>query len=419
MIRKTLLDNGIQVITERIAGVHSVSIGFWIQSGSRHEPASLNGICHFLEHMLFKGTCRRSARDIAREIDSVGGVLNGFTNRELCCFYAKVMSSKLPMALDLLTDILTNPQLDEAVFSNEKKVIQRELAMVEDAPDDHVHDLFCELVWKEHPLGRPTAGTTESIRGIRHEHLRTYLQQHYCGSNLIVAAAGDLDHETLLTAVRQQLATLPRGTVNVRQEQPKEQRRFRIEHRNSDQVHLCLGTRALPQNDPNRFAGFILNTILGGGMSSRLFQTIRAERGLAYSVFSYLSAHSDAGCQVVYLATAPEESPEAIRLILNEFRRFKQQPVTETELHSAREQLKGALLLSLENTDTRMTHLARNEVFLGTQPLVEDVLAAFDEVTAEDIQSLANSLFTDASLNLQLLGRVEDCGFSMLDLTLA
>jgi len=419
MIRKSTLDNGIQVITESIPGVHSVSIGFWIQSGSRHEPASLNGISHFLEHMLFKGTTRRSARDIAREIDSVGGVLNGFTNRELCCFYAKVMSSQLPMALDLLTDILLNPRLDETVFTNEKRVIQRELAMVEDAPDDHVHDLFCELVWKEHPLGQPTAGTTESIRGINRDHLQDYLERCYCGRNLIVAAAGDLEHDSLLSAVEKHLSRLPAGATPDPQELPQEQRRFRIEHRNSDQVHLCLGTRALPQNDPRRFAGFLLNGILGGGMSSRLFQTIRAERGMAYSVYSYLSAHSDAGCQVVYLATAPEESSEAIRLILDEFRRLKNDPVSDTELHSAREQLKGALLLSLENTDTRMTRLAKNEIFLGSQPLVQDILEAFDKITAVDLQRLAEALFNDVSLNLQLLGRVEDCGFSMMDLSLA
>jgi len=419
MIRSSTLDNGIQVITENIPGVHSVSIGFWIQSGSRHEPASLNGISHFLEHMIFKGTSRRSARDIAQEIDSVGGVLNGFTNRELCCFYAKVMSGKLPMALDLLSDILLNPRLDETVFANEKKVIQRELAMVEDAPDDHVHDLFCELVWKGHPLGQPTAGTTESISGINRDHLQEYLERCYCGRNLIITAAGDLEHDELLDAVAHHLSRLPRGKPIDSQGQPHEQRRFRIEHRNSDQVHLCLGTRALSQKDPQRFAGFLLNGILGGGMSSRLFQTIRAERGLAYSVYSYLSAHSDAGCQVVYLATAPDESPEAIRLILEEFRRLKSEPVSATELLNAREQLKGALLLSLETTDTRMTRLAKNQIFLGTQVMVPEILEAFDQVTVADIQSLANKLFNDVSLNLQLLGRVEDCGFSMLDLTLA
>jgi predicted Zn-dependent peptidase len=418
MIRKAVLDNGIQVITEHMPGVHSVSIGFWIQGGSRHEPADLSGISHFLEHMLFKGTSRRSARDIALEIDSVGGVLNGFTNRELCCFYAKVMSGKLPMALDLLADILLDSQLDEGVFDNEKKVIQRELAMVEDTPDDHVHDLFCELVWKDQPLGQPIAGTSSSIMRIRRSHLRNYLTSNFCGSNLIVVAAGDLEHEPFLQAVEGRLARMPAGTRVDRQEQPRVQRRFRIEHRNSDQVHLCLGTRALSQKDPRRFAGYLLNGILGGGMGSRLFQCIRSERGMAYSVYSYLSAHSDAGCQVVYLATAHEDSSEAIRLILSEFRRLKREPVSAAELLSAREQLKGALLLSLENTDNRMTRLAKNQIFLGDQVLVQDVLAAFDAVTVDDIQQLATQLFDDASLNLQLLGRVEDCGFSMMDLTL-
>jgi len=418
MIRKSILDNGIQVITEQIPGVHSVSIGFWVRSGSRHEPASHNGISHFLEHMLFKGTERRSARDIAQEIDSVGGVLNGFTNRELSCFFAKVMSRKMPMALDLLTDILLNPRLDKTVFANEMKVIERELAMVEDAPDDHVHDLFCELVWKDHPLGQPTAGTSESIRGIDHGHLREYRERCYCGNNLIVAAAGMLDHDRILHAVESRLSALPSGQSMDRQGKPKEQRRFRIEHRNSDQVHLCLGTRALPQTSPNRFAGFLLNGILGGGMSSRLFQSIRAERGIAYTVYSYLSVHSDAACQVVYLATAPVDSSEAIRLILDEFRRLKLEPISELELLSAREKLKGALLLSLENTDTRMTRLAKNEIFLGTQVPVEEIINAFDRVTADDIQALANDLFNDVSLNLQLLGRVEECGVPMIDLTL-
>jgi predicted Zn-dependent peptidase len=418
MIHKSVLDNGIQVITEHIPGVHSVSIGFWIQSGSRHEPASRNGISHFLEHMLFKGTYGRSAREIALEIDSVGGVLNGFTNRELICFYAKVMSGKLPLALDLLTDLLLNSRLDETIFDNEKKVVQRELAMVEDSPDDHVHDLFCELVWKDHPLGQPVAGTSKSILSISRDHLLEYLAANFCGSNLIVAAAGDLEHEPLRQAVESRLARLPTGSSTDRQVRPKEQRRFRIEHRNSDQVHLCLGTRALSQKDPRRFAGYLLNGILGGGMSSRLFQSIRAERGMAYSVYSYLSTHSDAGCQVVYLATAPEDTPEAIRLILSEFRRLKRESVSAAELLGAREQLKGSLLLSLENTDNRMTRLAKNQIFLGDQVRVEETLAAFDAVKAEDIQALASLLFVDTSLNLQLLGRVEDCGFSMMDLTL-
>lgn len=417
MIHTSVLDNGVKVITEQIPGVHSVSTGFWIQGGSRHEPPHLNGISHFLEHMLFKGTAGRTARAIAHEIDSVGGVLNGFTNREFCCFYAKVMAARLPLALDLLSDILLNSRFDANVFANEKKVIRRELAMVEDAPDDHVHDLFCELVWRDHPLGKPTAGTTESIMDISLDDLLQYRQQVYCGHNLIVTAAGAVDHDDFLQSVERKLSVLPAGVPLAVQPRPEEKRRFRIEHRNSDQVHLCLGTRALTQNDPARFAGFLLNGILGGGMSSRLFQSIRAERGMAYSVYSYLSAHSDAACQVVYLATAPEDSSEAIRLILDECRRLKQQPVSETELDCAREQLKGALLLSLEATDTRMTRLAKNEIFLGQQVQIDEIIRAFDQVTADEVQQLAGQLFKDVSLNLQLLGRVEECGVPMMDLT--
>jgi len=418
MIQSTTLQNGLRVITEYVPGVHSVSIGLWVANGSRHEPFEHNGVAHFVEHMLFKGTTRRTARAIAREIDAVGGFLNAFTTREFSCFYAKVMGDKLPMALDLLADIILDSTFDPDEVEKERKVILQELHMVEDAPEDCIHDLFCQLFWKKHPLGLPTAGTAETVSRLQRQQLIDYRDQRFVGRNLMVCAAGAVDHDRLLNDVERLLGSLPVGSLPAGDGGFEPQRRVSIEHRDLEQVHFCLGTRALPQNHPDRFAGFLLNAILGGGMSSRLFQVIREERGLAYSVYSYLNCHVDSGCQVVYSATSPTDSADAIRLVLAEMRRLKEEPVEDDLLHDIREQLKGNLILSLESTDNRMSRLAKNQYYLGGQLEIDTVIEQFDRVTAEDVRQLAAELFTNRSLNLQFLGKLEVSGFPMFDLNL-
>lgn len=418
MIQKSVLDNGIRVITEKIAGAHSVTVGFWVENGSRHEEASQNGISHFIEHMLFKGTERRSALAIAKEVDSVGGVLNAFTSREYSCYYAKVLARKLPLAVDLLSDIVLNSIFDLDEIEKERRVVLQEIHMLEDTPDDLVHDLFSQTFWEGHPLGRAIIGTAETVGNISRESLLAFMHERYCGNNIIVCAAGDLEHGQIVESISEAFQRVAAGCRQPLCSLPEYRHRIRTVDKSLEQAHLCLGTRALPQNHPNRFESYLLNAILGGSMSSRLFQKIREEQGLAYSIYSYLNCHSDAGALVLYAGTSPEDAPHVTSIMLKELKRFKNDPVSDDELHFAREQLKGQLLLSMESTDNRMTRLAKNEIYLGRNPSIKEVLAGFDRVSAADIQKLAAFILRDDYLTLQLMGRVRTADFPAIDLTL-
>jgi predicted Zn-dependent peptidase len=418
MIRKSVLDNGIRVITERVAEAHSVTVGFWVENGSRHEQEPENGISHFIEHMLFKGTERRTALAIAKEVDSVGGVLNAFTSREYSCYYAKVLARKLPLAVDLLSDIVLNSIFDLDEIEKERRVVLQEIHMLEDTPDDLVHDLFSQTFWEGHPLGRSIIGTAETVGNISRESLLAFMHEHYCGCNIIVCAAGDLEHGHIVDSISNAFQRVAAGTRPPLCSLPHYRRQVRVVDKSLEQVHLCLGTRALPQNHPNRFESYLLNAILGGSMSSRLFQKIREEQGLAYSIYSYLNCHSDAGALVLYAGTSPEDAPHVIGIMLKELKRFKTEPVSDDEMHFAREQLKGQLLLSMESTDNRMTRLAKNEIYLGRNPTIHEVLAGFDRASAADLQNLAEFILRDDYLTLQVMGRVNAGGFPTVDLTL-
>jgi len=418
MIQKSVLDNGIRVITEKIAGAHSVTVGFWVENGSRHEPQALNGISHFIEHMLFKGTERRSALAIAKEIDSVGGVLNAFTSREYSCYYAKVLARKLPLAVDLLSDVVLNSIFDLDEIEKERRVVLQEIHMLEDTPDDLVHDLFSQTFWQGHPLGRSIIGTAETVGALSRESLLAFMQERYCGNNIIVCAAGDLEHGQIVETISEAFQRVAAGNRQPLCTLPEYQHRISIVDKSLEQVHICLGTRALPQNHPNRFESYLLNAILGGSMSSRLFQKIREEKGLAYSIYSYLNCHSDAGALILYAGASPEDAAQVTALMLKELTRFRCEAVSDEELRFAREQLKGQLLLSMESTDNRMTRLAKNEIYLGRNPSIKEVLSGFDRVGAEDIQKLAEFIMRDDYLTLQLMGRVRAADFPAVDLTL-
>jgi len=418
MIQKSVLDNGIRVITERIAGAHSVTVGFWVENGSRHEQDVQNGISHFIEHMLFKGTGRRSALTIAKEIDSVGGVLNAFTSREYSCYYAKVLAKKLPLAIDLLSDIVLHSIFDLDEIEKERRVLLQEIHMLEDTPDDLVHDLFSQTFWADHPLGRSIIGTAETVGEINRDGLLEFMADRYCGSNILICVAGELEHDAIVASINQAFQQVAAGSRQPLCSLPEYRRRISTVERPLEQAHICLGTRALPQNHPNRFESYLLNAILGGSMSSRLFQKIREEQGLAYSIYSYLNCHSDAGALVIYAGTSPEDAPHVTGIMLKELSRFRDEVVSDEELHAAREQLKGQLLLSMESTDNRMTRLAKNEIYLGRNPSIKEVLAGFDRVTAADIQKLAGFILRDDYLTLQIMGRVTAADFPTLDLTL-
>lgn len=406
MIQKTTLDNGIRVISERIPHAHSVSIGIWVANGSRHERRESSGLSHFIEHLLFKGTERRSALDIAREIDSVGGVLNAFTSREYVCYYAKVLHKFLPQAVDLLSDIFLNSTFDEEEIEKERDVILQEIRMVEDTPDDFVHDLFSRTFWKGHQLGMSILGSDESVRAITRGSALAYKAAKYRGDDIIIAAAGNLEHDELLPLLDKTFSVIEQGTGREPAAPALHEKRLEVLEKDLEQVHLCLGTKALPQDHPNRFSGYLLNTILGGGMSSRLFQEVREKQGLAYSIYSYISSYSDAGSMVVYAGISSEKIADVLEIILRELRKMRNEPVTPVELSSAKEQFKGNFLLSLESSDNRMTKLAKNEIYFGRNVPVAEIMEGFDAVSAADITALAEEILDDRWFTLALMGKL-------------
>jgi predicted Zn-dependent peptidase len=412
MINKTILDNGIRVISEQIPYASSVSIGIWVANGSRHERRESNGVAHFIEHLLFKGTARRSALDIAREIDSVGGVLNAFTSREYVCYYAKVLDKFLPKAVDLLTDIFLHSTFDPEEIEKERRVVLQEINMMEDTPDDLIHDLFHQHFWQGHPLGMSILGDEQSVSSLTRESILAYKDHMYRGEDIIVSAAGNLTHDQLIQLLQGHLAGIPGGHGREEVALPVYQRRIELVEKDLEQVHVCLGLEGVQKNHPQRYDAFIMNAILGGSMSSRLFQEVREKSGLAYSVYSYIASHADAGSLVVYAGASPENSGQLLEIMLKELGRFKREPVPAEQLEGAREQLKGNLLLSLESSDNRMSRLAKNEIYFSSPLPLAEIMDGFDRVSSESIQSLANEILDNSALTLVMLGRVGTPSFS-------
>ena len=417
MIQRTTLDNGIRVLSEKVPGCHSVSLGIWVNNGSRHESAQLNGISHYIEHMLFKGTDRRSAKDVAREVDSVGGLLNGFTSREYSCYFVKILAEKLPMAVDLLGDLICNPRFNLDDIEKERRVILQEIAMIDDSPEESIHDQFASGFWAGHPLGMPVVGTRKTVGAIDRRQMLKFMSEKYVGRNLCVVAAGCLDHEELVVLVEQSLGGVPEIGVEQEDVAPVIKRQIEVVQRDLEQTHICLGVAGLPQNHVDRYGTYLLNTILGGNMSSRLFQKVRETLGLAYSVYSYHHNHSDSGAFVVYAATSSESAALVTRTILEELTRLRDEAVSDEELQSAKDYLKGGMLLSMESMDSRMTRLAKNELFQRNVGIsLDESRAMIDAVTGELVQYLAESLFVNETLNLQITGRITRQDFPDIDL---
>ena len=408
--RKTILENGIKVITEEIPYLNSVSIGVWVLSGSRDEQHHENGISHFIEHLLFKGTDRRTAFDIAKEIDSVGGTLNAFTGRESTCFYAKVLDKNLPLAIDLLSDIFLHPLMDPKDVEKERLVILQEIKMVEDTPDDYIHDLFNQACWGGNSLGFPIFGTSELVQSFTREQISGFFKESYPPDRIVVCAAGNLKHEEIVERIGETFGQISKANKIKERVTPQSVSTTNVWKRELEQVHFCLGTRGLPYNHSLRFASYLLNTILGGGMSSRLFQEIRENRGLAYSVYSYLPTYIDTGLVVVYAGTNEGSFDEVVELILKEFGRLKTEPFKNGELETAKEQLKGNLLLSLESSDNLMTRLAKNEIYFGSYLSIENILNGIDVVKEEDLRHLARELFDQRFFCLTVLGPLDGNG---------
>ena len=407
-LRRTVLPNGLTVLTERMDHLRSVAMGVWIKSGSRCEAPEINGISHFVEHMLFKGTRSRSAQRIAREMDSIGGNLDAFTSKETICFNVKSLSDHVPIALDILTDLVMNPTFAPPDIERERGVILEEIKIDEDNPDVLVHELFTQSFWKGHPLGKPILGTTETVARLGQQQLFAYHGDRFHGGNMVFSAAGNLDHDRFTAAVAEKFAALAGGDAPQEQSAPEPSARITLRNKKAlEQVQICLGVPSPPITDESRYAALILNTILGGGMSSRLFQTIREERGLAYSIYSDLSPYRDTGNLCVYAGTSTNKALEVVDLVLAEFRSLKEAQVAEEELTRAKDQVKGNILLGLESSNARMANLARQEMYFHQFFSAEEVIARIEEVTADHVQAMAHRLFQPESIAVTLLGRLD------------
>jgi predicted Zn-dependent peptidase len=405
-IVRDVLPNGLRILTERMPHVRSVSIGVWLARGSRHESEAQSGIAHFVEHMLFKGTASRSAEDIAQTIDSIGGQMDAFTAKEYASYYIKVLDEHLPLAVDVLADIVMRPAFSAEDIEREKKVVLEEIKMVEDTPDDLVHELFTGSFWHGHPLGRPILGTKETVESLSRDALRSYFLSAYSAPNLIVAAVGNVEHERVRDLVVRSFDGLPATTDSVSEAPPNVVPAILVRNKELEQSHVCLGTPGYRQDHEERYSSYVLNTILGGSMSSRLFQNVREKRGLAYAVFSGLSAYRDAGSMTIYAGCANNAVGELIDVVIKELRRIKDEPLPDDELRRAKDHLKGSLMLNLESTSSRMSHLARQEIYFDRQFGLDETLEGVERVTRDDIQRVARDLFADGALAATVLGAV-------------
>ncbi len=413
----TTLTNGLRVITEAMPHVRSVSVGIWVGSGSRREAGDQNGISHFIEHMLFKGTTRRSAEDIARSVDSIGGNLDAFTAKELVCFNTKVLDEHLSLAFDVLSDLVLHPMFREEDIEKEKGVILEEIKMEADSPDYLVHEIFSSNFWKDHPLGKPILGTRDTVKRFDNAMVRDYYTSVYAPANMVITAAGNLTHERMVSLVSEHFESASPGQPLAADHVPATHARIALRNKKAlEQVHLCLGVPSYPLPHEERFACYVLNTLLGGGMSSRLFQNIRERQGLAYAVFSELNPYRDTGCLSIYAGTSIESARKVVQSILNEFRQLKDTPVNAEELRRAKDHLKGSLMLSLESTASRMSNLARQEMYFSRFFTLDELVESIESVTAAHVQQIAQTFFDPKQIALTVLGNLENFKIGREDL---
>jgi predicted Zn-dependent peptidase len=403
------LKNGIRVISEEMGHVRSVSLGVWIRTGSRREASEENGISHFIEHMLFKGTKNRSAEEIARSVDSIGGGLDAFTAKEMVSYNTKVLDEHLPVAFDVLADLVRNPLFREEDIEKEKGVILEELKMDVDNPEYLLHDIFSSNFYKDHPLGKPIIGSKDTIRAFDRSMIDDYYQRYYSPSNILITAAGNLNHAELVDLAREHFEDLKISAQLAPEVAPVPHARLVFRNKTSlEQTHLYMGVPAYPFPHELRFACYTLNTILGGGMSSRLFQNIREKQGLAYAVYSELSMYRDTGCMAIYAGTAVETAGKVIDSIVKELRELKENLVPAEELRRAKDNLKGSLMLGLESTSSRMGNLARQDLYFRRFFTLDEMLESIEVVSAEQVQMIAREFFDPKNITLAVLGNLGD-----------
>jgi len=404
VIETAELANGVKVVTEKIPHVHSASIGIWVDVGSRDEGEHQAGVTHFIEHLLFKGTERRTAKEIAEELDAVGGQLNAFTTKEYTCYYARVLDEHLPLAVDLLGDMLFHSRFDAVEIDRERNVILEEIKMCEDAPDELVHDVFAGTIWQDHPLGRPVIGSEQSVRNLSRDDLLSFYKQFYIPGNIVVAAAGNFEPGQLMELLNRIFGGLTGGGKKRCFVAPEPSKQAFCRTKDTEQVHLCLGAPGLPMDHDQIYVFQLINTVLGGGLSSRLFQEIREQRGLVYSVFSYHSSYHDSGLFCVYAGLSMRNVGEALDLIVREIRKIQRQGVSQAELQRVKDQLKGNLLLSLESVGTRMSRLGKSQLYLGKITSPEEIVRRVMAVTNDDIMELARTLLQPEYFSLASVG---------------
>ena len=407
-IYREVLPNGLMVLSEEMSHIRSISIGIWMKTGSRDEAPEMNGISHFVEHMVFKGTTSRSAQQIARQVDSIGGNMDAFTGKEVICFNIKVLDEHLPIAIDILSDLVLNPVFDPKDIIREKGVILEEIKMDEDNPDYLVHEIFTQNFWKDHPLGKPILGTKETVRSFEQAKLFDFYRQRFAPNNIIISAAGNLNHEHFVKLIKGKFLGLKSVPNGYHQPAPTVTPGIITRNKKSlEQVQLCIGVPSHPICHEKRYVSYVLNTVLGGGMSSRLFQKIREEQGLAYAIYSDLNPYRDTGCLTVYAGTSVESTRSVVDSVLTEFRELKDTPIPEEELRRAKDQLKGSLMLSLESSTSRMSNLARQQMYFERFFSLDETINQIETVSAEEITEMANQLFQIDKVAITALGNLD------------
>ena len=418
MYHRTVLDNGLKIISERVGYARSVSIGIWVNAGSRDEKDSENGVSHFIEHMSFKGTKNRNALQIAKELDAIGGMFNAFTGKENTCFHARVLGKHFPVVADILGDIFLNSVFDPLEIEKERGIILQEIKMSEDTPEDYVHDLLQRVFWKDHPIGRPVLGTRDSIMDIDRDKIFDYIKRHYSSENVIISAAGAVDHNDMVNYFSPLFEKIMPGKTDPKRQPPKVNVATSFYYRDLEQVHMCLGVEAVSIKDEKRFAVSILNTILGGNMSSRLFQEIREKQGLAYSVYSFFSPYTDSGILGIYVACESEHVNSVLNIINKEIKRLLAGDISHDDMVAAKDYMIGGIYLSSESIENRMIRMARNEFIFGRYVPYEETISNIEAVKLDDVVEIANLLLEDKTFSLIILGPVDEYSLSLDSLVL-
>lgn len=409
MYQKTILSNGIRILSEEISHVRSAVIGVWINAGSRYETDDNSGVSHFIEHMMFKGTKRRTAKDIAEELDAVGGNLNAFTTKEYTCYYAKVLDEHFDLAMDLLSDMLFESMFSQDDLEREKNIIIEEIKMCEDTPDELVHDIFTKAIWQNHPLGRPVIGSSKTVQALNRDDLLNYYEKHYTADNIIITVTGNIKHEVVIEKVESVFRNVKTNKIKHSTLPPVVKSDFICYEKDTEQVHIIIGTPGYKLKHEDIYAVQIMNIILGGGVSSRLFQKIREQKGLVYSIYSYHNSYHDTGLFGIYTGLSKHNVSAAIEMILEELKIILQDGVPENELRRAKNQFKGNLLISLENIGSRMSRLGRSEIYLGKVLSIDEIIQRMYKVTSEDIRRVACNMFKPEHFAMSAVGMWQNC----------